>query len=183
MFKNIALTIALMFVAVPAFAQNSQPAPENVSQELNREIALMTDAEKVELLSNVKSGAGTSKRVREWVEIGEGIGAGLVATAERLGVAVNDFAGTPVGKLAIVLIVWSYLGSKIIGLTLGFGLLTIGNGVWYYMLRKLFGEYNEKGKFIKFDTNTFKHHEELSLIMILSSLAINIAAFISIAAS
>lgn len=183
MIKNIALAIALMFVTVPAFAQQSQPTPENVSQELNREIALMTDAEKTELLSTVKSGAGTSTKVREWVEIGEGIGAGLVATAERLGVAANDFATTPIGKLAIGLIVWSYLGSTIIGLTLGFGLLTLGNAAWYYMLRKIFGEYNEKGKFIKFNTDKFRFHEGLSTIMVLSSLAINVAAIIAILVS
>lgn len=178
MFKNIFLTMALMFVAVPVFAQQ-QTSAENVSQELNREIALMTDAEKRELLTSVKDGTSSGK-VREWVEIGEGIGAGLVATAERLGVAVNDFAHTPVGKLAIVLIVWSYMGSQIIGLTVGLSFLTIGNLIWYHMLKKVFGEFNEKGKFVKFDTDLFRHHDGLTGLFVGSCMVLNAIGIITI---
>lgn len=178
MFKTIFLAVALMFVAVPAFAQQ-QSTPENVSQELNREIALMTDAEKRELLTSVKDGTSSGK-VKEWVEIGEGIGAGLVATAERLGVAVNDFANTPVGKLAIVLIVWSYLGSQLVGLTLGVSLLTLGNLIWYHMLKKVFGEFNDKGKFVKFDTGLFRHHDGLTGMFVVTCMAMNVIGIIAV---
>lgn len=49
-----------------------------------------------------------------WLNIGERIGRGFSAAAKELGVAVNEFATTPVGKLTIVLIVWNLMGGMVI---------------------------------------------------------------------
>lgn len=164
--KYILLILALMFSA-PVFAQEQQTA----SQALNAEIAKMDDAQKAEALSAIRaSQSTTAAKAREWVEIGNALGEGMAATAEKMGVVANDFAKSPLGKLAMVLIIWNYMGESLVLLGTGLGLVFIGGGLWIYMSRKLFGEYNEKGKFIKYDTNLISRHEGLCGVMIVSAI-------------
>lgn len=155
MFRNILIALMLLCVSSVALANTQPVTGEEISKSLNQEIALMSDTEKAKVLTQIKSGDLTSK-FRTWTEIGEGIGSGLVATAEKLGIAVNDFANTPVGKLVLVLIVWNYMGSQIVLIMTGLGLLFIGNYAIYSLAKKLFGKYDEKGKFVNFDIDNIR---------------------------
>jgi hypothetical protein len=145
--KYILLFLALMFAA-PVFAQE-QPSP---SQELTAEIAKMSDTEKAKALQAIRAGESpAAAHAREWIDIGNGLGAGLAATAEKLGVVANDFAKSPVGQLAMVLIIWNYMGDDIIGWLGGLFILFTGVPFWLYQFRKTFGVYSDKGKFIHYD--------------------------------
>lgn len=62
----------------------------------------------------------------EWITIGTSLGKGLTATAKELGVAANDLANTRIGIIATSLIIWNYLGSKILDVIGGVILLLIG---------------------------------------------------------
>lgn len=147
--KYILLILALLF-ATPVFAQ--QTAQRTYSEELNAEIAQMNDAQKAEALKAIRAGqSDTAAKAREWIDIGNGLGAGLAATAEKLGVVANDFAKSPVGKLAMVLIIWNYMGDDLMGLIIGFPMLFLGGLMFVYQMRKTYGIYNEKGKFIQYD--------------------------------
>jgi len=92
----------------------------------------------------------TPEQLQKWAEVGSAVGKGLVATARELGVEVNEFAKTGVGKLAIVLLVWNVLGSDIIHIVGGIMWFLIALPMWMYYFRKLCVvksiEYNEKGK-------------------------------------
>lgn len=148
--RYIFLFFVLMF-STPVFAQAVEPQP-TPSQELTSEIAKMSDAEKSKALEKIRSGDSPSAaRAREWIDIGNGLGAGLAATAEKLGVVANDFAKSPVGKLAMVLIIWNYMGDELLGIAVGFPMLFIGGIMYVYQMRKTYGTYNEKGKFVKYD--------------------------------
>ena len=147
--KNIfaALILSMAFI-MPAFAQNQQ----NPSAELNQEIAQMNDAQKAEALAQIRAGRSpTAEAARDWVDIGNALGEGIAATAEKLGMVANDFATSPLGKLAIVLIVWNYMGESVVMMALGAGVLFFGTLVWVYQMRKMFGQFDEKGKFIHYN--------------------------------
>lgn len=163
--KYILLIFALMFAA-PVFAQEQQQTP---SQALNAEIAKMDDAQKAEALHAIRaSQSTTAAKAREWVEIGNALGEGMAATAEKMGVVANDFAKSPLGKLAMVLIVWNYMGESLVMLFLGLSIIFIGGSVWLYMSRKLWGQYTEKGKFVKYDMQLIGRHDGVLAVMVIS---------------
>lgn len=147
--KYILLILALMFSA-PVFAQETDR--RTPSEQLNAEIAQMSDAQKAKALESIRAGESPSAaRAREWIDIGNGLGAGLAATAEKLGVVANDFAKSPVGKLAMVLIIWNYMGDDLMGILAGFPLLMLSGLFYVYQMRKTYGEYTAEGKFIKYN--------------------------------
>ena len=153
--RYLILILALMF-AVPAFAQESQTA----SQQLNAEIAKMDDAQKKEALNAIRAGeSNTAARAREWIDIGNGLGEGLAATASKMGVVANEFATSPVGKLAMVLIVWNYIGEDITRVVAGFVLLFLIGFAYVYQMRKTYGQYTPEGKFVKYDVEAMTGNE------------------------
>jgi hypothetical protein len=77
-----------------------------------------------------------SEKVNAWVEIGASLGKGLAATAKELGVAVNDFAKSPVGILTTAVIIWKYVGHDLFHVTFGVGFFIVYFSVWFYLVRK-----------------------------------------------
>ena len=122
----------------------------------------LSDIQKAEIVSqiaeaknlNKKYGANkipdTPEELKKWVDVGTAVGKGLVATAREVGVEVNEFAKTGVGKLAIVLLIWKVMGSDVIHIVGGIMWFLIALPMWMYYFRKLCVvksiEYNEKGK-------------------------------------
>lgn len=148
-FKTLLLLFVLTLVTMPAFATAATTDPSNTaSVQLTSELAKMDDAQKAQVLETIRTGSSpTAKKAQEWVDIGNGIGTGLAATADKLGIAVNRFAESPVGKMAIFLIIWNYMGSTLIhlvGAMFCFTLLLF----WWRVFRRMFGTFNEKGKLI-----------------------------------
>lgn len=71
-------------------------------------------------------------------EISKALGAGLAETAKQLGIAANDFAKTPVGKLTTLLIVWHFIGTQLIHTIFGFLWLAATIPTWIWMYRRQF---------------------------------------------
>lgn len=176
--KYILILLFTLF-ATPAFAQQA-----STTDQLYAEIAKMDDAQREEALRNLTGNSAPTKSAslaREWVDIGNGLGEGIAATAERLGVVANDFARSPVGKLAMVLIVWSVMGDTISGWISASLFWMFVIPLWMYNFRKMFGVYNEKGKFIKYDLDMFRDrstHGAIAWCYILSLGILVIAGFI-----
>lgn len=176
--KYLVLILALMFAA-PVFAQEQTPS---TAVQLTEEIAKMDDAQKQKALAAIKaSESPTAASAREWIAIGEGLGEGMAATAAKMGVVANDFSQTPLGKMAMLLIIWNYMGESIVLLFAALGITVFGGGLWVYVSRKIFGEYNDKGKFIKYDTNLINRHGELVFAMIVAAGILFVATLICIA--
>lgn len=55
----------------------------------------------------------TPQKVNEWLDIGTRIGSGMAGAAKEMGVAVNEFAESPVGMWTIALITWKFMGGVI----------------------------------------------------------------------
>jgi len=107
--KYLLATFLMMFT-LSAMAINTNGLDEKQIAELNLQIA------------NMKAATPTNhaESVSEWVSIGKDMGTGLAATAKELGITANELADTPVGMIAIVVIVWNYLGNDLVGFVFGF---------------------------------------------------------------
>lgn len=81
------------------------------------------EAKEIPKASDVKAKA---KVVSEWVDLGASIGKGLASAAKELGVAVNDFSKTSVGKWTMFLIVFNIIGDTVIHLVGGLTFLIFG---------------------------------------------------------
>lgn len=78
----------------------------------------------------------SAKKFKEWADIGTAVGAGLVGAAKELGVAANEFANTPVGRMVTWLIIWHFFGSQVIHVVLGLIWLTVFLSVTLYLYRR-----------------------------------------------
>lgn len=78
-----------------------------------------------------------AKELSQWISIGEQIGKSLAGCAKELGVEVNNFVQTPVGKLSACIIVWKLLGRDVMHFGFGFFFLIMSLSIWLYLFRKL----------------------------------------------
>lgn len=107
------------------------------------------------------SGMGVSAKLRTeasaWADLGTNMGKATVAAAHEVGVAANEFASTPLGKITLTMVAYKIVGKSLIGLVLG--VLTMaffaGLAIWFvrhgrylgatYELRPvLFGLYQKR---------------------------------------
>lgn len=125
----------LMALAVLAMvgSANAQVSSRSV---LDAGFDKLTEVQKAEILKQVAQQAQESKspmanvatvdKVEKWVQVGSNLGKGLAATAKELGVAVNEFATTPIGMLATALIVWHLIGGVLVHIFGGILMLIVG---------------------------------------------------------
>jgi hypothetical protein len=55
--------------------------------------------------------------VREWGQIGQAVGVGVISAAKELGVAANEFAKTDLGKITVAILIYKYMGKELIDQT------------------------------------------------------------------
>lgn len=101
-------------------AANKAAAPAAAIEVLNK----LPDAPKVEKLS-------------QWAQVGVDLGKGMVAVAKELGIAVNDFAKTPVGILTAAVIIYKLMGRDIIHYSVGFTFIVVFGTTWLYIFRRV----------------------------------------------
>ncbi len=126
MIKKVLLAFSLFFL--PLYinqASANQIDTEGLTTEQIQEINSKINNYKMQNdpLTRVEKQA---EDVSKYVELGRSIGVGLGEAAKSLGVEVNKFASTPVGKMATFLIVYHIVGDDILGFIVGF--------FWYFTL-------------------------------------------------
>ncbi len=88
--------------------------------------------------------------MEKYVSVGEQIGKALAVTARELGIEVNNFASTPVGLIAIFLIVWHFFGAMIVHLAFGSVWFMTMVPLWVYFFKRIAMDrketYNDDGK-------------------------------------
>lgn len=104
-----------LFCSPVAFAdvQPSQEQIKQVNDSITAKLAVMSDSQKKELLENL-NGTGGNQTLQSIANIGEQIGKGLGSAAKELGIAANEFANSKVGTIAIVIILWHFIGKSIL---------------------------------------------------------------------
>lgn len=90
-----------------AYAAGFNDLPETEKADIIKQIAdrkaAGTNAAKV-------AEQTTPQKVNDWLDIGSRIGQGMAGAAREMGVAVNEFAKSPVGMWTIALITWKFMG-------------------------------------------------------------------------
>lgn len=122
--KKVLIAISALFLSTSLFAVSINDAGyDKLTPEQQAQI--------VQQVAQMKQQAVEQPAVEQaekWVNLGSNIGKGLAGSAKELGVAVNDFAKTDVGKLTTFLIVYHIVGNDILHL-IG-GVLFIILGIW-----------------------------------------------------
>lgn len=128
--KQILLSILLMLSVTMASATQL-----NITGDLtpSQKAELILQAEK--MAAEATLAPMKAQEVREWIEISTAIGEGMAGAAGKLGVEVNKFADTFVGKFTMIVIVWNYMGQEIISIFFGISILTFGIPTWLWMYR------------------------------------------------
>ena len=151
--KKFIVIAALMF-SVNASANLTSDSVANAG------FSKLNEAQKAEIIKQVADAssktnnvqAPTEEKVEKWVKIGSQVGQGLAGAAKELGVAVNDFAKSPVGQLTMALIVWHMMGGVLVHLVGGILVWVFG----FSMLRYFFARtYPSKVTYSKEHKNIF----------------------------
>lgn len=83
--------------------------------EIEKAEVLKVIADKASKSSNsIIDNVSNAKKVDEWLNVGERIGKMIGGAAKEVGMVVNDFVKTPVGMIAMALIVWTYMGGVLV---------------------------------------------------------------------
>lgn len=138
------LAILLTVISIGAWAGNSSDAVNGAG------FSRLTEAEKAEVIKLVADKAANKEvfapgvpvedRVEKWVKIGSNIGQGLAGAAKEIGVTVNDFANTPVGKMTTLLIVWHMIGNQLLHVIGGLLVWLAGFSILWHMIRRAYPE-------------------------------------------
>jgi hypothetical protein len=143
----LAAALAAFLVTVtPAFPQTS--AHDIRSLDVSR----LTAEQKAQLLAHVSKlqeskSANMSETVRteaeKWGELGANTGKAVVAAAKEVGVAANDFAQTPLGKVVTVIVVYKMIGQDALGIVIGLLVLFAGTCAFVFVFRsRYFGDHD-----------------------------------------
>lgn len=118
--------VALFALAGPmsAMAQQAAPAPAIDTRGLTESQILELQKQAADARAGTPE--ATVEKISAYVEIGKGIGTGLGAAARELGIAVNEFAKSPVGQVTMALIVFKVAGGKILGI--------VGSVLWFSIM-------------------------------------------------
>lgn len=95
---------------------------------------LVKHAKAMEAKTPVSISEATRLELTEWGKMGQGLSAALVAAAKDLGIATNEFAQTPIGKVTTVIVVYKMIGEDIINLLFAMLVGIIGYGASMYLL-------------------------------------------------
>lgn len=139
--------VALFILSTAAFAASSSGLSSSSVDSAG--FAKLSEAEKAEILKQVADKAATKtvfgtssepadEKVEKWVKIGANIGQGLAGAAKEVGIAVNDFAKTPVGQLTMVLIVWHMLGGTLVHVFGGILIWIVGISIIRHMVKRAY---------------------------------------------
>ena len=130
-FAWLSLVAALLFVTpgISAAAEETQAVSlEGLSAEQVKQIQSQVQAAR-------QNSSPEMSAVSKASEIGRMLGASLVATAREVGIAVNDFAKSDVGRIVTVVLVWKYIGHDILGVGVGLMFLLAGVPIGLFIAR------------------------------------------------
>lgn len=139
--KKLLFVIGLLY-SINVFADASNlPGLAELSDIEKAEIQLLVQKKLVEKnqlqaqAKQISDNIPDPDMVQKYVNLGEGIGKAFGGAAKEVGVTVNEFVKTPVGLMAMILIVWNYMGAMLVHLFAGMSLMIVGIMLvrwWFY---------------------------------------------------
>lgn len=126
------LFVALMMVVMSSMAF----AGERVSIDTSK----LTAEQQAQLNKMITQAAPAPDHELDMLEkaarFGQIIGSGIGAAAKELGIAVNEFSQTTPGRVAMLILVWKYMGDAILGVMVGIPVLVLGMWVGWKMVHR-----------------------------------------------
>lgn len=124
--KQVIVFILLLLISGTCFADKDYVDVSKLTDTQKAAIALET----AKIADQNKNPTAVVDQVDKWVTIGTNLGKGLAGTAKELGIEVNKFAETPVGKVTAGLIIWKMAGRDLVSL----GMHVIGGPVFFTVM-------------------------------------------------
>lgn len=130
MFRSL-FAIALLWLCTSAHAQldlNSvgKAGFDRLTPQQQAEVIKMVTEQSQKSPAEQLANRVTADDADKWLNIGERVGKMIGSAAREVGVAANEFVSTPVGMVAVAVIVWNYIGNDIAHLIGSFVLLVVG---------------------------------------------------------
>lgn len=174
----IAVTLLCSIMAVPALAQTTDPKVTIDLEDLTPAQVAQLMALKESAENGPPSGQSAAEVAEEWATFGEKFGQVIASICKELGIAVNDFIETPVGKLAAIMIVWKVIGSDLWGIIGGTSVWFVVTGIlmWSFRYFHMKVKIKDKDGGISF----VKRHEFNSGDARVGSVAIHVVLFAAI---
>lgn len=165
--KKILFALAMM-ISVSAFAATAGTIDYRQIDAAGFD--KLTDVQKLAVIKSVAEQAAvatsapvvsekTIDQIDRWTTVGANLGKGLAATAKELGVAVNDFANTPIGKIATFLIIWHIMGTAVVHIFGAIAIWIFGVVAIRYITNRA---YPATIKYDETKTNLFGNHPIIS---------------------
>lgn len=136
-----------LFVLLVAMSVHAALSTSSVSQAGFDKLTPQEQAEVIKMVTEKAHAKGLSigdvadpanaERVDQWLNVGERIGKMIGGAAKEVGVAANEFVKTPVGTVAIALIVWHYMGDALLHLFVGMTVMVVGLAATWFVSRRL----------------------------------------------
>lgn len=126
------LFVALMMVVMSSMAF----AGERVSIDTSKLTAEQKEQLGKMVLQDSPKTDGELDMLEKAARFGQIIGSGIGAAARELGIAVNEFSQTTPGRVAMLILVWKYMGDDILGVMVGIPVLVLGMWVGWKMVHR-----------------------------------------------
>lgn len=126
------LFVALMMVVMSSMAF----AGERVSIDTSKLTAEQKEQLGKMVVQDSPKTDGELDMLEKAARFGQIIGSGIGAAARELGIAVNEFSQTTPGRVAMLILVWKYMGDAILGVMVGIPVLVLGVWVGWKMVHR-----------------------------------------------
>ena len=126
------LFVALMMVVMSSMAF----AGERVSIDTSKLTAEQKEQLGKMVLQDSPKTDGELDMLEKAARFGQIIGSGIGAAAREVGIAVNEFSQTTPGRVAMLILVWKYMGDAILGVMVGIPVLVLGMWVGWKMVHR-----------------------------------------------
>jgi len=126
-----------MFVALMMVVMSSMAfAGERVSIDTSKLTAEQKEQLGKMVLQDSPKTDGELDMLEKAARFGQIIGSGIGAAARELGIAVDEFSQTTPGRVAMLILVWKYMGDAILGVMVGIPVLVLGMWVGWKMVHR-----------------------------------------------
>lgn len=132
---------------------------ENLSESQRAEITKMVADKSAAAVASPIGAVPDVHKIDEYVAVGERVGKMMGGAAKEVGVAVNEFINTPVGKWTMFLIVWKYMGAMAMHFFGGMCVLLVGAVTMFALFRRMT---NLEVTYDQTKTNFFGNHPKIS---------------------
>lgn len=123
-----------LVLALASFTANADTAITLTPDQ----VAALQKAQSPEQKQNISE--VVRKEASEWGELGANMGKAMVAAAKEVGVASNEFAQTPLGKITVAIVVYKLIGQDVLGAVVGSFIIILGIcfSIFFFKSKTLF---------------------------------------------